>query len=523
MLPARTAATPSIPTEMPPPPASNIVSDDKTVATFFRNTEPINTPIHDYTLERIDLNNKKIEFLSVDNFEVVQRCWQLSNQTKKTIPKKCATHRCETADTLQEKKNAIFQKMNRLINPMGPLCIKTKKSYPFDPKPQKRKGDLAMAATGDDGCAATVPNKRIATATTSSAAVAHNGDNVDETDGAEIAGQEYSDEDKDRCLVFPPPSGYTFMSVNIFNKIIKNDTGYRWDGVNMSTGEKVTVDSSMFPAKTPYEIQKTILNTPLRNGTIKSQIQGGPSLMRKMCQCPKVNNVGRGTILPCPSLPPDVVILPASAQHNLGIDVPRVYTVADLPYMTDDDFTPLPQDMLIIMKRDPSLKVGSTVLITRVAFVQCDSIYISVLIIHHMHADFDGDCLVLFMITGWRAAIEATLAMHPEFSMYISFLDTRLIFSQSHALHMYRRLPELYTELYTWVRDREIEETNGLAEVQECKQRVEHLMAQFDGIGAVRPSEVKPFDNCKKKCYVVNGQFDCQMATLKNDYPLCRL
>lgn len=450
---------------------------------FFRHIEPYNTPIHDYRVEKIDLNNKNVEFLTADDFDKTQKCWQMANQTKKNIPRKCLEHNCKNAELLRDKKNLIYQRMNKTLASMGPLCIKTKRVYTFDPKPKRRNTDqcnnIKFKINKPDTTEKNVDNIS-SCLSNDDAAIRESFNTFDSVIDLD---------NKDRVVVLPPPSGYTFASVNIFNKMIKNDQGYQWDGVNLKTGEKVVLDSSMFPHKTSYDDQKTVLNVPLRSGSIKSQIQGGPSLMRKSCQCPKVNNVGRGTILPCPSLPPDVVILPASAQHNLGIIVSKIYTVHDLPNLTDNDFTALPKDMVIIMKRDPSLKMGSTVLVTRVAFVKCDSIYISILIIHHMHADFDGDCLVLFVISGWRAAIEATLTMQPSFSMYLQFLDTRLIFSQSHALHMYLRSPELYCDLYNWVRDREMKKVNVLPEVVVCRKKVDDLLEKYSHLRTASQNE----------------------------------
>lgn len=464
--------------------SENSEYENKIDGRFFRNIEPYNTPIYDYHVEKIDLNNKNIEFLTADDFDKTQKCWQMANQTKKNIPRKCVENNCTNAELLRDKKNIIYQRMNKTLAPMGPLCIQTKRVYTFDPKPKRRNTDQCnnvkskiIKSDINEKCGANN--------------VCRDMDNPVAGTSASVATDSVVNvEHKDCCIVLPPPSGYTFASVNIFNKIIKNDQGYKWDGVNLKTGEQVVLDSSMFPLKTSYDNQKTLLNVPLRSGSIKSQIQGGPSLMRKMCQCPKVNNVGRGTILPCPSLPPDVVILPASAQHNLGIMVPKVYTLQDLPNLTDNDFTALPKDMVIIMKRDPSLKMGSTVLVTRIAFIKCDSIYISILIIHHMHADFDGDCLVLFVISGWRAAIEATLTMQPRFSMYLQFLDTRLIFSQSHALHMYLRCPELHRDLYNWVKNREMKKINALPEIVACRKKVDDLLEKYSHLRTVSQNSI---------------------------------
>lgn len=416
------------------------------------NLYALNNPIYKYNISKIDLNSKEDVF---NHEEILNLFKTIQNvkQTRKEMRKKCEKYNCFAAKTKLRHRKKYVNLQNNIINKMGPILLKTKNVFPLNAKPKSR-----LKRSYDSDTFANV--NKIMQLDDDQKLQSRKTKNVEVDKSSDL----------DKCLVFPRPAEHTYLSKKAFEKIVENDYG------GPITNR---VKKNMIVNNDPHHVMKMLKTTIFKSGSPVDNIQGRNSMMRRNILAGLVGNSIRGTILSHPSLVAEI-ILPQSFRKSFNMGAKP--TITSEQFHNEDfenAFEDLPFDWSLIIKRDPVLTMGSYVSVEKIAFWDGDCIVVSQLWLEFLHGDIDGDENSLGMVTGVSSKIELLLSMSPKFSMYIPFCSTRLIFSQSHALFMYNKLPTLYRNLYIYVKERIYNQSlnntqlqNSLAAFDEMSKRL---------------------------------------------------
>lgn len=266
--------------------------------------------------------------------------------------------------------------------------------------------------------------------------------------------------EKHRIIILPPPSHFTRDSVNHLSSLIKNDIKfhkfYSDDYINR------VFDTNDFQMKKDLILDLDKLkNIQFKNGSIKKKLQSGRSLIRRVILSPKSTGL-RFQIVSHTSLHPTQVILPVTFRDYLRINPKTLIDPVNSTFHEiQKSMIPIRSDMTLIMKRDPVINLGSIALITEVAFSENSILYIPTYIMNNMHADVDGDAMIIYVIHGIISNVESNQFINPKFNMLMPNNKLRLNFSQFHYLYMHNRsLPasHQYYNLYEIIKKKYCDE-----------------------------------------------------------------
>lgn len=422
----------------------------------YHNLYNANNPLHTYSVEKIDLNTNKDDIFTHQEAMDLLKYMQNVSQAKFKLRSKCAKYDCQTAISNLESQKKFISKQMRIVNKMGPITMKTNGIFPLNSKSKTRMRKTCESETFDN------VNKIMNLSGVNLLKVKK---------GRKNESIEMLEEDK--CLVFPRPTDHTFLSKNACMRIIKNDCG-----MDIPTGELSSI--TRVPNKRicrnykkavinndPHHVIKTLKTSILKSGSAVDSLQGRNSMMRRNILARPLANSIRGTILSHPYMISEI-ILPESYRKCFNMVAKPTLTQEqffDENFM--DYFEDLPFDWSCTVKRDPVLTMGSYVAPDKIAFWNGDCIVIPQLCLELMHGDIDGDENSIGMNVGIDSKIELFMAMNPQCSMYLPFNMTRIVFSQSHALHMFNRLPIMYRDLYRFVKQRILDTSNKDLQLQE--------------------------------------------------------
>lgn len=173
--------------------------------------------------------------------------------------------------------------------------------------------------------------------------------------------------------------------------------------------------------KNPNEIYKNLLyNTATIRGTMKEIFQSGQSFVR-VEMTSSVKRSIRGYIY-ASDLPTDILGFPHHLAEMLLDTKLQKDTIYDLP-----------DQVGLFIKRDPVLWSGGIVAITKIFTTsqQGDSFGVSPYFFENMHADIDGDTLVLYVGRGRECREESLVGTH---TFYYPFRLQKQTVSKSHQL-----------------------------------------------------------------------------------------
>lgn len=186
---------------------------------------------------------------------------------------------------------------------------------------------------------------------------------------------------------------------------------------------------------------RNLMNIPLKNGSVKDQIQGRRSAMRRDHLSPKTLTC-RAQIALRFDLRPNEMVMPLDCLDRLKLFT-RTMNVGpfDLRNCTPqpDRLVDVPSKYSFVLKRDPVIDKNSIVAITRVGFARTDMFHISPYILHGQNADFDGDAENVYIVDNYDATREIKLVMLPECNIYNGFLNLQLQFTETHVYFMHKR------------------------------------------------------------------------------------
>ncbi|CAJ2002082.1 RNA polymerase subunit lef-9 [Cotesia congregata filamentous virus 1] len=245
----------------------------------------------------------------------------------------------------------------------------------------------------------------------------------------------------------PPPQSF----LEEYNKFNENET-ITFKNIQQFLDYKVSEQIHDF---------KDIIIVPLRNGTIKSQVQGRRSHIRRKILSPKIK-YHRLQILLCWCLLYNEIILPIEFLKYFGhllqkeeLKNLQLYDLTD-PNSQPGKFIDLGERAAIIIKRDPVIDLNSAVLVKRVAFAKTDLLHISPYILIGQNADFDGDAENFYILCDRLSVIESSLRMSAENNIYNGFFSLKLQFTETHIYFMHKvQLPESckYKKVYDAIRN----------------------------------------------------------------------
>lgn len=197
---------------------------------------------------------------------------------------------------------------------------------------------------------------------------------------------------------------------------------------------------------------KECMNFNFLHGTIKTQLQGRSSQMRRKIVSPKIIAIRLQIGLRF-DLNADSIILPHNILEKIKIMLNlRNVRPFDLTLDTsqEDKLFTLPVNFSCIIKRDPVISKNSVVCIRKIGFADTDLMYISPYILHGQNADFDGDAEHVSLIFDTKSSIETKLLMLPNYNIYNSFLNLKLTFSETHVIFMHNnrvKVKEIFTQV----------------------------------------------------------------------------
>lgn len=436
-----------------------------------KNFFHLNNPNYLYKLDYIKSNNKDIDFFNhkqmIKIIELVQKLKTIIGQAP--IPKTCINNKCKKMKRNFKAKNRFLMKTQQYLSQMGPLALKCKHQFNFFEKKYKTENPstsklVDLSDNDSNNINDIVPDEN-------NASFIENGNKERKKLASNLYNMKKQQKKKEiisiqnnyitnkhnNCLIFPRPMDQVYKSKGPLCKIINNDLGYKIEAIDIKTKKKISVHSSKMAnvtnnAKHVLNILKKI---PLKMGSPIESIQGRNSTMRRNLLGKLVKNSMRGTILSHPTII-DTIILPESFRKSFvlyeSIKTLSEETLFDKNF--NDYIYPLPFDWSLLVKRDPVLTRGSYVSIEKIGFWNGDCIIMPQVCLELMHGDIDGDENSIGIITGVDVKIEQTLTYSPKFSMYIPFNSTRLIFSQSHSMYMYNKIPRKYAKIYKFVSER---------------------------------------------------------------------
>lgn len=245
--------------------------------------------------------------------------------------------------------------------------------------------------------------------------------------------------DLNKLLILPPPDIYTQETISKLCRILTNDMEASGRGVERPL---------------TFKMLSTI---QLKNGTIKSKLQSGKSVMRRQNMSPKVQAL-RVQILCDPLLRANEAILPRNFLRHLRMKTNmRIDPFSHTRKEYDLQFNEIGG---CVVKRDPVINPGSLFAFNRVAFSNYDCVFVPPHVMKNMNADVDGDAVVIYLIQGEQEAMEILANMMSMNTMMLANFETRLTCPQYFALFLHNRKflrsGTAYCTLYNQIRKTQI-------------------------------------------------------------------
>lgn len=190
---------------------------------------------------------------------------------------------------------------------------------------------------------------------------------------------------------------------------------------------------------------KDLINIPLRNGSVKSQIQGRRSHMRRKLISPKIK-CHRGQISLRFELDHNQLILPTFflihfykiLGHGTQYGTKKLFDLSNSASQKEC-FYKLKNDYCLILKRDPVIDVNSVVFINEVAFAESELIYISPYILIDQNADFDGDAENFCIFSNKLSIIESTLRLSADCQFSLPYQILKSQVTETHIMFMHKK------------------------------------------------------------------------------------
>lgn len=248
-------------------------------------------------------------------------------------------------------------------------------------------------------------------------------------------------------------------------------------------------------------------NLVMKGGVkFKTLLQGKNSSIRQ--NLPRRLPAFRGQILFRPELKPNEVIFPHSWQYDLNTYAEKLVDISDPTPIGDEYFVNM--NGRIGMKRDPVININAYSFYNRVAFTQCDNIFIGPGEIGNKNADFDGDTQTAVYFNEPKEVLEIDLNVSPKYNLK-SFSTMRVTFTESHALIMHQRqLPQCYkyTQIYNHVRAVEtvnwLNNSANIISIHKIQSKYKHL----DLLKYVEPTK----NILEKALFVINAIYGSSEA-----------
>ncbi|WKA13519.1 MAG: RNA polymerase subunit lef-9 [Cotesia congregata filamentous virus 2] len=190
---------------------------------------------------------------------------------------------------------------------------------------------------------------------------------------------------------------------------------------------------------------KDLINIPLRNGSVKNQIQGRRSHMRRKLISPKIK-CHRGQISLRFELDHNQIILPTFflihfyklLGHGNRYGSKNLFNLSNSSNQ-NECFYKLRNDYGLILKRDPVIDVNSVVFINEVAFAETELIYISPYILIDQNADFDGDAENFCIFSNKLSIIESTLRLSADCQFSLPYQILKSQVTETHIMFMHKK------------------------------------------------------------------------------------
>ena len=167
-----------------------------------------------------------------------------------------------------------------------------------------------------------------------------------------------------------------------------------------------------------------VRNVELVTGTAMSQLQGAGGIVKQELIRPKIYMTMRLTLLPADGVDLYTIKLPKRCRSMI------------------------PRDACVIVKRDPVLlKIHGFL---KIEFHDIESIGMHPAYFESIHADVDGDTLVVNIVNGETCLREVKMNLRPENAMYHHFGRTSIHVSQDRAMkiHIMRTGGQLFVDSF---------------------------------------------------------------------------
>lgn len=194
---------------------------------------------------------------------------------------------------------------------------------------------------------------------------------------------------------------------------------------------KAANNKNGLPATTLVKYMHQVRNVELMTGTATCQLQGAGGIVKQELIRPKIYMTMRLTLLPAEEIDLYTVVLPERCR------------------------TMIPKDACVIVKRDPVLlKIHGFL---NVKFHGIEAIGMHPAYFESIHADIDGDTLVVNIVEGEQCSMEVKKNLRPENTMYQHFGRTSIHVSQDRAMkiHVMRTSGSLFYDSFRPMEARE--------------------------------------------------------------------
>lgn len=163
-----------------------------------------------------------------------------------------------------------------------------------------------------------------------------------------------------------------------------------------------------------------IKNIELAKGTVKDQIQGNASMLKKDLIPRKIDCGWRLRAVIDETLDPDAVCLSSYL----------------IPFIKDYKFP-----MSLLVKRDPSLL--AVIRINKITYYSGNCIKVSAAICNILHLDFDGDLLMIWLVNDTNTYIETILKHSPKHNITACFNKLMISFDIFQIMNAYTLTDEI--------------------------------------------------------------------------------
>ncbi|CAH2101426.1 unnamed protein product [Euphydryas editha] len=168
----------------------------------------------------------------------------------------------------------------------------------------------------------------------------------------------------------------------------------------------------------------------------------GKSVIQRNILAPKVKRGLRAQILCDFHIDADVMVIPEAFAREFRIysykilNPTTLYSNVELTTIPDEYLHRLPENLTVLIKRDPCIHPASISTISKVAVTDRDNLYVSPLTMGHKNADIDGDVYGIYIFESRYSAEEVRVFLNCKSNMSLTDESTRLCFSQMHIFYM---------------------------------------------------------------------------------------